>query len=64
MMNTRTHPNTGNLPDEIRRQFGSHAMTRYAQSLEAFSAPVDTDDRFALLLAKLESAECRRPTGR
>jgi hypothetical protein len=48
------------LADEIRRQFGSTALTRYLSSLPAFSIDPGVPDRMRELLADLQKAEGRR----
>lgn len=48
------------LPDEITRQFGAPATTRFLRGLPSFQIDPRTADHFAKLLAELERAEGRR----
>ena len=57
------HSPSGGLPDEIRRQMGSPAMTRYVRSLPSWSELPDNDDKFADLLAELDRVETRQASG-
>lgn len=56
MTRARSDPHDG-LPDEIRRQFGTPAMTRFLRAIPAIGETPDMDDRFAELLSQLDHAE-------
>jgi hypothetical protein len=48
------------LPDEIRRQFGAPATTRFLRALPSFQIDPRTEEHFSELLEELEIAEGRR----
>ncbi|MBX3581859.1 MAG: hypothetical protein KF810_08195 [Rhizobiaceae bacterium] len=63
-MATNANDNTNVLQQEIRKQLGSAAVKRFAESLPAFGVEKSIPDSFLSLLAELDAAESLRPDGR
>lgn len=60
-MARNANDNTSALQQEIRKQLGSAAVKRFAESLPAFGVEKSMPDRFLSLLAELDNAESDRP---
>jgi hypothetical protein len=55
---SRHKPNSANnLQDEIRKQFGSAATSRFLRALPGFRVDHKLPERFSSLLAELDRAE-------